>query len=104
MTKRKQNKQSPTTKNDASEAQQSGEAGRPSQATRPAKRKAESKSEKVIILLRQNDGVTLDELVAATGWLSHTTRAALTGLKKKGHDVISEKVDGVRRYRVRTSQ
>ena len=26
-------------------------------------------------------------LTAATGWLPHTARAALTGLKKKGHAV-----------------
>jgi hypothetical protein len=45
-------------------------------------------------------GATLDEMVAATGWLPHTTRAALTGLKKKGHLVTSEKVDDLRRYRV----
>jgi len=28
------------------------------------------------------------------------TRAALTGLKKKGHMLISEKTDGIRRYRI----
>ena len=34
-------------------------------------------------------------------WLPHTTRAALTGLKKKGHAVTSDKVEGrVRIYRV----
>jgi hypothetical protein len=33
------------------------------------------------------------------GWLPHTTRAALTGLKKKGHTVTSTKADGVRTYR-----
>ena len=36
-------------------------------------------------------GATIDQLVAATGWLPHTTRAALTGLKKKGHVLTSEK-------------
>jgi hypothetical protein len=29
----------------------------------------------------------------------HTTRAALTGLKKKGYAISSDKVDGVRTYR-----
>ena len=47
-----------------------------------------------------SNGATLDELVEATGWLPHTTRAALTGLKKKGHDVQRTKVDGVSRYAV----
>jgi hypothetical protein len=35
-------------------------------------------------LLEQEQGATLDELIAATGWLPHTTRAALTGLLRKG--------------------
>ena len=47
---------------------------------------------------------TLNEMVEATGWLPHTTRAALTGLKKKGHEVTSTKTDGVRTYRVITMQ
>jgi Protein of unknown function (DUF3489) len=35
-------------------------------------------------LLEREQGATLDELIAATGWLPHTTRAALTGLRRKG--------------------
>jgi hypothetical protein len=38
----------------------------------------------IIELLRRSDGASLDELVAATGWLPHTSRAALTGLRHKG--------------------
>src|SRR3954468_20686070 len=30
---------------------------------------------------------TLDEMVEATGWLPHTTRAALTGLRHKAFDI-----------------
>ena len=62
-----------------------------------------SKSDLVIGLLQRTGGATLDEMVAATGWLPHTTRAALTGLKKKGHQVTSDKTDGVRRYRIESS-
>jgi len=68
-------------------------------ATKHSAAKRESKSEKVIALLRSANGATLHELVAATSWQQHTTRAALTGLKKKGYVVTSEKTDGVRRYR-----
>ena len=39
----------------------------------------------VLDLLRREEGATLAELIAATGWLPHTTRATLTGLKKKAH-------------------
>ena len=62
--------------------------------------KPQTKAARVLDLLRRPDGATLDDLVAETGWLPYTTRAALTGLKKKGHAVTSAKTDGVRRYRV----
>ena len=62
-----------------------------------------NKSDLVIGLLQRLGGATLDEMVTATGWLPHTTRAALTGLKKKGHQLTSEKTDGVRRYRIESS-
>ena len=47
-------------------------------------------------MLRAPGGATLDEIVAATGWLSHTARGAMSGaLKKKlGLTITSEKVDG----------
>jgi DNA-binding MarR family transcriptional regulator len=54
----------------------------------------------VLALLQRPDGASLSELVEATSWLPHTTRAALTGLKKKGHVLTSAKVDDVRRYSV----
>jgi hypothetical protein len=50
-----------------------------------------SKAELVLNLLRRSEGATLDELMKATGWLPHTTRAALTGLRKKGHVVEKSK-------------
>lgn len=63
--------------------------------------KRESKADFVLGLLKRPEGATIDQLVAATGWLPHTTRAALTGLKKKGHLVTSEKLEGQGRvYRV----
>jgi len=40
--------------------------------------------------------------VAATGWLPHTTRAALTGLRKKGHAIARDRVEGVTRYAIET--
>ncbi len=41
--------------------------------------------------MSRTEGATLDEMVAATGWLPHTTRAALTGLRKKGHAIARDK-------------
>jgi len=59
-----------------------------------------SKIAMVIELLRRDAGVTLEELIAATGWLPHTTRAALTGLRKKGHAVTRTNRDGATCYNI----
>jgi hypothetical protein len=42
-----------------------------------------SKLALVIELLRRADGATIADLTQATGWLPHTTRAALTGLQTR---------------------
>jgi len=57
-----------------------------------------SKISEVVVLLSRSAGATLPELIAATGWLPHTTRAALTGLRKKGHDIARGKRDGATCY------
>lgn len=59
-----------------------------------------TKSAQVIALLLRDGGATLAELSAATGWLPHTTRAALTGLKKKGHVIEKTKRDDATCYRI----
>jgi hypothetical protein len=51
-----------------------------------------SKLALVIELLRRADGATIVDLTQATGWLPHTTRAALTGLRKRGYTVIRERI------------
>ena len=50
-----------------------------------------SKLMQVIELLRRDRGAAIDELIAATGWLAHTTRAALTGLRKRGYAVVIDR-------------
>ena len=59
--------------------------------------KRPSKSGLVLELLTRPEGATIEQLVAGTGWLPHTTRAALTGLKKKGHTITSDKAEGAAR-------
>ena len=44
--------------------------------------------------MKRPKGATLDELVEATDWLPHTTRAALTGLRKRGLVVERIKDEG----------
>jgi hypothetical protein len=50
-----------------------------------------TKIARVIELLQRVQGAKLEELIAATGWLPHTTRAALTGLRHRGYDVHLER-------------
>lgn len=51
----------------------------------PADARGSTKQALIIGLLQRKDGATLADLVAATGWLPHTTRAALTRLRQAGH-------------------
>ncbi|MHC2001812.1 DUF3489 domain-containing protein [Methylobacterium sp. CM6241] len=43
-----------------------------------------TKQSLIIAMLQRDEGATLADLMAATGWLAHSTRAALTGLRKRG--------------------
>ena len=62
-----------------------------------------TKAERVIALLRQPAGATLGELMAATGWQSHSVRGFISGqLAKKLHlKIKSFRRDGARVYRIR---
>jgi hypothetical protein len=64
--------------------------------TDPKAPKPASKRALVLDLLRREHGASLADLTAATGWLPHTTRAALTGLRQKGH-VLNKTVGPDRR-------
>jgi hypothetical protein len=76
-----------------------GETGEPVHAdVTPAFRT--SKIAAVTALLGRAEGASLDELVAATGWLPHTMRAALTGLRKKGQSIERSLVGGRSHYRI----
>lgn len=68
--------------------------------TPASKAKHQTKSAIVIGLLRRPAGASLAELIEVTGWQPHTTRAALTGLKKKGHRIDKSKRDEVTCYRI----
>jgi Protein of unknown function (DUF3489) len=67
-------------------------------ARKPGEIRAGTKQALLVEMLERTEGASIQEIVDATGWLPHTTRAALTGLKKRGFEVTSEKVDGVGRY------
>lgn len=59
-----------------------------------------SKITHVIALLSRKEGATLDELTDMTGWQPHSTRSALTGLRKKGLRVERGKRGDVTCYRI----
>ena len=86
---------------------------RPRRIAKPAARKSTkreakgtdprpgSKLAKVIAMLSAKTGATIDALVKATDWLPHTTRAALTGLRKRGYRIEKEtRTSGQTAYRI----
>ena len=74
--------------------------GAPADAS-PGSPRPGSKQALVVSLLERESGATIDDLVGATGWLPHTTRAALTGLRRKGYVLgKSKRADGATVYRI----
>ena len=61
-----------------------------------------TKKERVIALLRRDEGATLADLMAATGWQAHSVRGFISGTlrKKLGHDVTSRQRDDARVYAI----
>ena len=59
---------------------------------------APTKQSLLIHFLEREAGASIPEVAAAFGWQLHTTRAALTGLRKKGHAIAKAKVGGETRY------
>lgn len=50
----------------------------------------------VLELLQRPEGAPIDEIIAATEWLPHTIRAALTGLRRRGHVIERRRGEGNR--------
>jgi hypothetical protein len=75
-------------------------------AARPSAPRDGTKLAWVLELLQRDCGATLEELIAATNWLPHTTRAALTGLRKRGYAVTIDRSDKERgsTYRARSDE
>ena len=68
--------------------------------TKPA-----SKLDTLEKLLGRKNGASIAEMTKATGWQQHSVRGAMAGaMKKRGHTIASEKIDGTRRYRIEVAQ
>lgn len=50
--------------------------------------------------LRAPTGASLEELMTATGWQSHSVRAGMTGLRKQGHSIVRMTGNGVTRFAI----
>jgi hypothetical protein len=75
-------------------------------ATSSGRPNPDSKQDRVVALLQQPRGATLDVLVNVTGWQKHSVRGFLAGTvrKKLRLPLISEKIDGIRTYRIAASR
>ncbi|PZQ10760.1 MAG: hypothetical protein DI565_19465 [Ancylobacter novellus] len=63
--------------------------------------RAGTKQAALVELLAREQGATLKEVADMMGWLPHTTRAALTGLRRRGYAVASSTMpSGERSYRI----
>jgi hypothetical protein len=76
----------PEPKRRSKEAAEPGEAQRETGAPRRGSKRAQ-----IIALMQGMAGATLNDMVEATGWLPHTTRAALTGLRHKGYAIAKSR-------------
>lgn len=58
--------------------------------------RAGTKQAQVIAMLKRPEGATIEQIVEATGWQSHTVRGAMAGALKKrlGLAITTEKVEG----------
>jgi hypothetical protein len=75
----------------------------PAQAGAPAPGGPARQTKKgcILVLLQRPAGATIDDLVTATNWQSHSVRAALTGLRNEGRDIVRAHNDaGVTQYRI----
>ena len=57
---------------------------------RTAIAKRRTKASKVEAMLARKSGVTLHQICEATDWQAHTSRAFISGLRKKGQDIVRE--------------
>src|ERR1700692_1803562 len=65
-----------------------------------------TKQDRVIAMLRASAGATIASLVMATEWQQHSVRGFLAGVvrKKLGLNLVSEKTDKGRVYRIRAAK
>lgn len=69
--------------------------------TQASEAKPTSKKNLIADMLAREDGASLAELMQATGWLAHTTRAALSRIRASGRTLAkSPRPDGKAAYKL----
>lgn len=66
------------------------------------KNKKQTKNALLLELISEPKGKSLDDICEATGWQKHSVRGAISVLKSKGHNIVSEKIEGMRTYNIKT--
>ena len=103
MTKRRQSARSGNSKR-----RSAASAAKPAKATKttrvpvPAMSSVRpSKKASILALLQRPQGAAIGDLTEATGWQTHSVRAALTGLRKEGKELARIKDEGgISHYRL----
>lgn len=68
-------------------------AGAATKRAQPSAPKGE-KGQEVARLIKRKSGASMDEIVAATGWLPHTARAFIATTMRKGMGLTVKKIEG----------
>jgi Protein of unknown function (DUF3489) len=93
---RSRKEQSPTLAQPARAAAGASSAPSAQALAAPLAPRVGTKLARAIEMLRATEGATIAELSEAMGWLPHTTRAVLTGLRKRGYALRLDRSDAGR--------
>lgn len=71
-------------------------------SSKPARGVRTTKKDQLIKLLSSRAGADIRSLSGKLGWQQHTTRAAVSGLRKAGYGIVVDKsaARGLSRYRI----
>ena len=105
MTERK-TKSKATTRSIARKTAKPASPKRSAPASSKSPARSATKHDRIIAMLRTSAGATIASLVTATEWQQHSVRGFLAGVirKKLGLNLVSEKTDKGRVYRIRAGK